>query len=147
MLVQFIFLEPTPGTHCPLASSLGTNIFLASLRLLVLAQVIAQFNFEFYNQNGWSKSYCVILWLWFWLHSSKWTRRKASSASDIFSTDVRTNSKLCKCLKPSSVTDSEKWVFYNYPCAFLVLASIVRSVMQILVLTRPYLANSFCKYL
>ena len=38
-------LEPTPGMHCPLASGLETNIFLASL---LLAQVLAQF--EFCNQ-------------------------------------------------------------------------------------------------
>ena len=38
-------LEPTPGMHCPLASSLGMNIFLVSL---LLAQVLAQF--EFCNQ-------------------------------------------------------------------------------------------------
>ena len=38
-------LEPTPGMQCPLASGLGTNIFLASL---LLAQVLAQF--EFCNQ-------------------------------------------------------------------------------------------------
>ena len=38
-------LEPTPGMQCPLASSFGTNIFLASL---LLAQVLARF--EFCNQ-------------------------------------------------------------------------------------------------
>ena len=38
--------EPTPGMPCPLASSLGMNIFLASL---LLAQVLAQF--EFCNQT------------------------------------------------------------------------------------------------
>ena len=38
-------LEPTPGMHCSLASSLGTNIFSASL---LLAQALAQF--EFCNQ-------------------------------------------------------------------------------------------------
>ena len=38
-------LEPAPGMYSPLASGLGTNIFLASLPL---AQVLAQF--EFCNQ-------------------------------------------------------------------------------------------------
>ena len=38
-------LDPTPGMHCPLASSLGTDIFTASS---LLAQVLAQF--EFCNQ-------------------------------------------------------------------------------------------------
>ena len=38
-------LVPTPGMQCPLASGLGTNIFLAPL---LLAQVLAQF--EFCNQ-------------------------------------------------------------------------------------------------
>ena len=33
-------LEPTPGMHCSLASSLGTNTFSTSL---LLAQVLAQF--------------------------------------------------------------------------------------------------------
>ena len=40
-------LEPTPGMPCPLASSFGMNIFLASL---LLAQVLAQF--EFCNQTA-----------------------------------------------------------------------------------------------
>ena len=49
-----------------------------------------------------------------------------------------------------SVVDLEKWeFFYNYPCAFLVLAKLVRTMMQIwglvLVVVRPYLANSVCK--
>ena len=44
---QAYLLEPTPGVQCPSASSLGTNIFPASL---LLAQVLAQFNFEFCNQ-------------------------------------------------------------------------------------------------
>ena len=35
-------LEPTPGTHCPLASGVGTNIFSAAL---LLAQVLTQFEF------------------------------------------------------------------------------------------------------
>ena len=35
-------LEPTPGMHCPLASSLETDIFSASF---LLAQVLAQFKF------------------------------------------------------------------------------------------------------
>ena len=51
-------LEPTPGMHCLLASSLGTNIFPA---FSLLAPVLAQFDFEFCNQNGGPKSYCVIL--------------------------------------------------------------------------------------
>ena len=40
---------------------------------------------------------------------SKWTWRKASSASDIISTYVQTIVKFSKCVEPSSVTDSEKW--------------------------------------
>jgi len=35
-------LEPTPGMHCPLASSLGMKMILVSL---LLAQVLAQFEF------------------------------------------------------------------------------------------------------
>ena len=38
-------LEPTPGMHFPLASSLGKSIFLASFPLV---QILAQF--EFCNQ-------------------------------------------------------------------------------------------------
>ena len=37
--------------------------------------------------------------------------------------------------------------FYNYPCAFLVIARFVRTMIQIYGLVRPYLANSICKWL
>ena len=43
--------QPTPAMQCPLASSLGTNIFLASL---LLAQVLAQF--EFGNQMAYPEA-------------------------------------------------------------------------------------------
>ena len=36
-------LDPTPGMHCPLASSLRTDIFTAS-------SLLAQVQFEFCNQ-------------------------------------------------------------------------------------------------
>ena len=42
-------LERIPGMHCPLASGYGMNNFMASL---LLAQVLAQIDFEFCNQNG-----------------------------------------------------------------------------------------------
>jgi len=41
----------------------------------------------------------------------------------------------------------KKTGFYNYPCAFSVSARLVRTVMQIWGLVRPYLANSVCKTL
>ena len=136
-------LEPTPGMHCPLASGLGTNISSASS---LLAPVLA---------------------VWFWIFSPKWLTWKSShnlatmisAAHDLnelggkhhllqtLSTHIQMILKFSKSVELSSVANLEKWDFYNYPCAFLVLARPVGTVMQIYGVIRPYLANSVCKYL